>query len=122
VRMGRDAHEHKCSVTHVAEWVRIQCDRLGTGRADLVAGDKRDLKFFTTKEGLSWHGENVVAQFSMRPGDRRVIQWIAPDLWWSVWQGDEGKMAGGFQTIGPLFGIVAQIDWASGPEPIISIH
>lgn len=122
VRMGTGAHKHAYTVRHVAEWVRIQCNDLSTARADLVAGKKRDLKFFKVDEGSSIEGDHVVAQFSLRPGDRRVIQWTSPDLWWSVWQGDEGKMASGIQPIGAVFGVMAQIDWSSGSEPIISIY
>ena len=70
----------------------------------------------------SFDGENIVAQFSMRPGDRRIIQWLSQDLWWWTWLGDEGLMASGIQSVGPMYGLVAQIDWASGPEPILSLH
>jgi hypothetical protein len=122
VRMGTDARNHHCSVKYIAEWVRIQCDNLSTVRADLIAGEKRDLKFFKVDAGISIEGDNVVAQFSMRPGDRRVIQWTSPDLWWFVWQGDEGKMASGIESIGPVFGLMAQIDWATSSEPTISIY
>jgi len=122
VRMGTDARNHRCSVKYIAEWVRIQCDNLSTARADLIAGEKRDLKFVNMDTGFTIEGNNVAAQFSMRPGDRRVIQWVSPDLWWSVWQGDEGKMASGIESIGSVFGLMAQVDWASGPEPTISIY
>jgi len=123
VRMGNEAGRHGCYVKHVAEWVRIQCDSLGTSRADLAAGEKRDLTLFKVPDvGYTSGGENVVAQFSMHPGDRRVIQWIAQDLWWWTWDGDEGRMASGIQSMGAMYGLVAQIDWASGPEPIMTIY
>lgn len=121
VRMGGEALRHDCYVEHVADWVRIECNNLGAGRADLLGGEKRDLTLFKGRVS-SFDGEDIVAQFSMRPGDRRVIQWVSQDLWWWTWQGDEGLMASGIQSIGPMYGLVAQIDWASGPEPIISIH
>lgn len=123
VRMGREARDHQCSVTHVSEWVRIHCADLSTGRVDLLAGEARDVTFFPENvHRYSNFGEDMGVQFSMRPGDRRVIQWAAADVWWSVWQGDEGKMASGMQVMGPMFGMVAQIDWASGPEPVIVIY
>lgn len=122
IRMGNEALHHRCAVRRVAEWVRIQCGNLSTTRADLVAGEKRDLTFFQTGESSAWLKEaHIGAQFSMRPGDRRLIQFISPDLWWSVWQGDEGKMASGIVTVGAMFGIMVQVDW-SGPEPVIAIY
>jgi hypothetical protein len=122
VRIGYEARRRLCTVKHVAEWVRIQCTDLNATRVDLVAGEKRDLKFIKTESGYSMYGENVAVQFSMRPGDRRVLHWIMPDVWWYVWDGDEGKMASGFQPMGPMFGLMVQIDWASGSEPIISVY
>ena len=123
VRMGREASGHGCYVTHIGEWVRVQCDKLGTSRADLVAGEKRDLTLINAaKVEYVTDGDNVVAQFSMRPGDRRVIQWIVQDLWWWTWHGDEGLMASGIQSVGATYGVVAQIDWVSGPEPIMTIY
>jgi hypothetical protein len=121
VRIGGEARRHECYVKHVADWVRIECNNLGAGRADLLAGEKRDLTLFKGSV-RSFDGEDIVAQFSMRPGDRRVIQWTSQDFWWWTWNGDEGLMASGIQSIGPMYGLVAQIDWASGPEPIISLH
>lgn len=122
IRMGRGAHRHSCVVKQIAEWVSIACSDLPTARVDLIAGEKRDLKFFNTGERASFFGSSAGAQFSMHPGDRRVIQWTSPDLWWSVWQGDEGKMASGIMPIGSLFGLMVQVDWASGPEPVIAIY
>ena len=122
VRMGKEAIRHSCQVKHIAEWVRIHCDNLSTGRADLVAGEKRDLQFIKSDDRYITNGDSVDAQFSMHAGDRRVIQWTAPDLWWSVWQGDEGKMASGIVAIGVLFGLMVQVDWASGTEPTIAIY
>lgn len=122
VRMGKEAIRHSCQVKHIAQWVRIHCHDLSVVRADLIAGEKRDLQLIKSKGRYSFDGENVDAQFSMHAGDRRVIQWTAPDLWWSVWQGDEGKMASGIVSIGQLFGLMVQVDWASGAEPIIAIY
>jgi hypothetical protein len=120
VRMGRDAQRHECFVKRIAEWIRIGCAKQTTGRVDLLAGEKRDLTILLDKEE-GFFGNKMVAQFSMHPGDRRVIQWIEPDLWWSTWTSDGQKWASGFQVTGPMFGMVMQVDWSAGPEPVISI-
>jgi hypothetical protein len=120
VRIGADAERHKCYASHIAEWVRIECPLMDAARVDILAGEKRDFSVIGSKEG--WHGEVMRAQFSMRPGDRRIIQWIMPDLWSEVWPGDNGEwMSGGPMNQGPMFGVSVQVDWASGPEPLISI-
>lgn len=119
VRVGRDAARHKCVITHVAEWIRVTCPN--TGRADLVAGEKRDLTLTLGDEPVAdMYGDAMTAQFSMRPGDRRVIQWIEPDLWWSVW--DHGAMASGFMVTGAMSGAVLQVAWAAGSEPVLSMY
>lgn len=120
IRRGR---QHNCQAKHVAEWVRIRCDGLTTARVDLLAGEKRDLTILEDqdKEGR-YMGENMGVQFSMRPGDRRVIQWAEADLWSEVWRGDDGWMSGGARSIGGMLGMVLQVDWASGPEPVISMY
>jgi len=123
LRMGRDAKNHTCFAKRIGEWVRIGCSDLEAGRVDLLSGETRDLTILMDKEdshGLQ--GNKMVAQFSMRQGDRRVIQWLEPDVWWWVWQGEEGLMGSGFEVTGPMFGMVAQVDWASGPDPLIAIY
>jgi len=120
VRIGADAERHKCYASHIAEWVRIECPEMNAGRVDLLAGEKRDFTIIAAKDG--WHGENMQVQFSMRPGDRRIIQWIMPDLWSEVWGGDNGEwLSGGSMNQGPMLGVAVQVDWASGTEPMISI-
>jgi hypothetical protein len=120
VRMGNEARGHGCQVTHVAEWVRVRCDRLVSVRVDVLAGEKRD--FSVLAAGHDYEGDRLLAQFSMRRGDRRVIQWIAPDLWEDIWPGDNGDwMTGGSQPIGPMYGVAVQVDWASGDEPLILV-
>ena len=120
IRMGADAERHECSVRHIGEWVRIECPEMDAGRVDILAGEKRDFSVIGGKQG--WHGENMTAQFSMHPGDRRIIQWIMPDLWSEVWGGDNGEwMSGGPKNQGPMLGVSVQVDWASGPEPMISV-
>ncbi len=120
VRMGDEARRRGCTVTHVASWVRVGCKALMAARVDLLAGEKRDFSILRTGEG--YQGEAMTAQFSMRPGDRRIIQWIAPDLWEDVWPGDNGDwMTDGARPIGPMYGMAVQVDWASGSEPLISM-
>jgi hypothetical protein len=120
VRMGEGARAQGCRAWHVAEWVRIGCGGLEAVRIDLLAGEKRDLTLLGSKDGSQ--GEEMTAQFSMRPGDRRILQWIAPDLWEEVWPGDNGDwMTGGAHAIGPMYGVSLQVDWASGSDPIISM-
>lgn len=120
VRMGRGAIDNGCVVEHVLEWVRVRCERLTTGRMDLVAGEKRDFSIVATGY-VDWKlGENMSAVFSMRPGDRRVVQWLEPDEWEEVWWGDEGLMASGVRVVGPMFGAALQVDW-SGAEPKMSL-
>lgn len=120
IRMGADAERHGCYAKHIGEWVRIDCKEMTTGRVDLLAGEKRDFSILPGPRG--WHGENMQVQFSMKAGDRRIIQWIMDDSWSEVWPGDNGEwMSGGSNSRGPMLGVSAQVDWASGPEPIISI-
>lgn len=120
IRIGADAQRHGCYVRHIAEWVRIECPLMDAGRVDILAGEKRDFTIIGAKDG--WHGENMQVQFSMHQGDRRIIQWIMPDLWSEVWGGDNGEwMSGGPMNQGPMLGVSVQVDWASGPEPMISI-
>ena len=121
IRMGADADHHGCRVTHIAEWVRVSCGEMNAARVDLLAGEKRDLTIIGSPSGS--HGEDMSAQFSMRPGDRRILQWIMSDLWSQVWPGDNGEwMSGGSENRGPMLGVSVQVDWASGPEPIIAIY
>ena len=120
VRMGADARRNACWVRHIAEWVRVGCDDLRAARVDLLAGEKRDLSILGSKEG--YQGESMTAQFSMRPGDRRILQWIVADLWETVWQGENGEWASDAPTPnGPMFGMAVQVDWASGSEPTLSM-
>jgi hypothetical protein len=120
VRMGRGAIDNGCVVEHVLEWVRVRCEKLTTGRVDLVAGEKRDFSIAVADHSGGMFGENMLAVFSMRSGDRRVVQWLAPDEWEDVWWGDEGLMASGVRVVGPMFGAALQVDW-SGPEPKMSL-
>jgi hypothetical protein len=120
VRMGRGAIDNGCVVEHVQEWVRVRCERLTTGRVDLVAGEKRDFSITVADQSAHSFGEDMQAVFSMHPGDRRVVQWLAPDEWIETWWGDEGLMASGARVIGPMFGAALQVDW-SGPEPKMSL-
>lgn len=120
IRIGADAVRHSCDVRHIAEWVRVECDDMRAARVDILAGEKRDFTVIGSPDG--YHGEKMSAQFSMRPGDRRIIQWIMSDTWSEVWPGDNGEwMSGGPQSRGPMLGVAVQVDWASGPEPILSI-
>lgn len=120
IRMGADAARHGCYAKHIGEWVRIECTDMRAARVDILAGEKRDFKVIGSKEG--YQGENMQAQFSMHAGDRRIIQWIMEDLWSEVWPGDNGEwMSGGSNSRGPMLGVSVQVDWASGPEPMISI-
>lgn len=121
VRIGRDAKDNKCVVKHVAEWVRVSCAGLDSGRVDLIAGEARDLSILvaTTKEPSVLFGDDMQVQFSMRPGDRRIIQWLETDVWWEVWGG--GTMASGLRVIGPMFGVMLQVDWTEGSEPTIAL-
>lgn len=120
VRMGRGAIDNRCVVEHVKEWVRVRCDALSTARVDLVSGEKRDLSIVIEPKRERLFGDAMDAVFSMHPGDRRIIQWLAADDWAEVWHGDEGLMASGARVIGPMFGVALQVDW-SGPEPKISL-
>lgn len=121
VRMGADAERHHCVVKHIAEWVRIECPEMDTARVDILAGEKRDFSVIGSKDG--WNGENMQVQFSMRPGDRRIIQWVMSDLWSEVWPGDYGEWMSGIpNSVGPMLGISMQVDWASGAEPMISVY
>lgn len=120
LRIGADAERHKCYAKHIGEWVRIECPEMDAGRVDILAGEKRDFTVIGASEG--YQGENMQVQFSMHKGDRRIIQWTMPDLWSEVWPGDNGEwMSGGSNSQGPMLGVALQVDWASGPEPIISI-
>jgi hypothetical protein len=121
IRMGADAERHSCRVKHIGEWVRIECNDMRAARVDILAGEKRDFTVIGSSEG--WHGENMKAQFSMHSGDRRIIQWIMSDTWSTVWPGDNpGEwMSGGPENQGPMLGVAVQVDWAAGPDPIISI-
>lgn len=120
IRIGADAARHGCYAKHIGEWVRIDCAEMRAGRVDLLAGEKRDFTIIGSKDG--WDGERMQAQFSMHSGDRRIIQWLMPDLWSQVWPGDNGEwMSGGSESRGPMLGASVQVDWASGPEPMISI-
>jgi len=120
IRIGADAARHSCHVKHIAEWVRVDCDDMRAARVDILAGEKRDFTVLGSSDGF--HGENMTAQFSMRPGDRRIIQWIMSDTWSFVWLGENGDwLSGGSESRGAMLGVVVQVDWASGPEPIISI-
>jgi hypothetical protein len=120
VRLGVDASRHGCYMVHIAEWVRVVCSEMSSARVDILAGEKRDFKVIGSSEGD--HGEDMRAQFSIRQGDRRIIQWIMSDTWSQIWPGDYGEwMSGGAQSQGPMLGVTVQVDWASGPEPMISI-
>jgi len=119
IRMGADAEKHACRVTHINEWVRIECTEMSSARVDILAGEKRD--FTVIGDSSGYHGENMKAQFSMRAGDRRIVQWIMADTWSFVWMGDEGWASGGGENQGPMLGVSVQVDWATGPEPMISI-
>jgi hypothetical protein len=114
--MGRGAIDNGCVVEHVLEWVRVRCEKLTTGRVDLVAGEKRDFSIAVADHSGGMFGEDMRAVFSMHPGDRRIVQWLVPDEWEDVWWGDEGLMASGVRVVGPMFGAALQVDW-SGPEP-----
>jgi hypothetical protein len=121
VRMSADAERHRCYVKHIAEWVRIECPEMDTARVDILAGEKRDFSVIGSSEG--WNGENMQVQFSMRPGDRRVIQWVMADLWSEVWPGDNGEWMSGIpNSLGPMLGASVQVDWASGSEPMIWVY
>jgi hypothetical protein len=120
VRMGRGAIDNGCVVEHVQEWVRVRCEKLNTGRVDLVSGEKRDFSIAAAEHSTGMFGEDMQPVFSMHPGDRRIVQWLEPDMWEEVWWGDEGLMASGARVIGPMFGAALQVDW-SGPEPKMSL-
>lgn len=119
IRIGADASRHGCYMVHIAEWVRVICGEMRSARIDILAGEKRDFRVIGSSEG--YHGEDMQAQFSIRQGDRRIIQWIMADIWNFIWRGDEGWMSDGGQSNGPMLGVTVQVDWASGPEPMISI-
>ena len=120
IRIGADADRHDCFMVHIAEWVRVVCGKMSSARVDILAGEKRDFRVIGSPEG--YHGEDMRAQFSMRKGDRRIIQWIMVDTWSEVWPSGNGEwMSGGAQSRGPMLGVTVQVDWASGPEPMISI-
>lgn len=121
IRIGADAERHDCIVKHIAEWVRVDCPPMDTARVDILAGEKRDFTVIGSTDG--WQGENMQVQFSMRPGDRRIIQWTMSDLWSEVWPGDNGEWLSGIpNSIGPMFGVSVQVDWASGSEPMIWVY
>jgi hypothetical protein len=120
VRIGADASQHGCYMVHIAEWVRVVCGEMRSARVDILAGEKRDFRVIGSKEG--YHGEDMQAQFSIRQGDRRIIQWSMSDTWAEIWPGENGEwMSSGGQSRGPMLGVTVQVDWASGPEPMISI-
>jgi hypothetical protein len=120
VRMGDEAKRNDCKVTHVAEWVRVRCERLQAVRIDVLAGEKRD--FSVLPGGNDYRGDRLLMQFSMRRGDRRVIQGTAADLWQDIWPGEGGEwFSGGSQPQGPMYGVAVQVDWASVDEPMISV-
>jgi hypothetical protein len=119
VRQGRWAKDNDCFISHVREWVRVSCARLSGARVDLLSGEARDLQI-SVGESRWPFGDDMTVQFSMRPGDRRVIQWIEPDTWISVW--GHGTMSSGHQLQGPMYGMVVQVDWASGPEPTLTMY
>lgn len=119
IRRGADARRHECVMRHIAEWVRIECKAMRSARVDILAGEIRD--FTVIGESSGYHGENMQAQFSMHQGDRRIIQWTMVDGWSQVWLGEQGWMSGGTENQGPMLGVAVQVDWASGPEPMISI-
>ena len=105
---------------YIAEWIRVECHAMRAARVDILAGEKRDFTVIGSPDG--YHGEDMTAQFSMRPGDRRIIQWIMSDTWSDIWRGENGEwFTGGSHYQGPMLGVAVQVDWASGPEPIISI-
>jgi hypothetical protein len=120
VRMGRGAIDNGCVVEHVQEWVRVRCEKLTTARVDLVAGEKRDFSITAGDHSVGMFGEDMQAVLSMHPGDRRVVQWLAPDEWTDVWWGDEGLMSSEARVVGPMFGAALQVDW-SGQEPKMSL-
>jgi hypothetical protein len=123
IRMGRDARKHGCSVKHVGAWVRVGCDALDTGRIDLLTGETRDLSFRVDKDAKGYlDGDSMFVQFSMRAGDRRIVQWASPDMWVWVWRDGPDLMASGAQPVGGMLGVVLQVDWASGTEPVITLH
>jgi hypothetical protein len=120
IRIGADASRHGCHMVHIAEWVRVVCGEMRSARVDILAGEKRDFRVIGSSDG--YHGEDMQAQLSIRQGDRRIIQWIMSDTWSEIWPGENGEwMSGGGQSRGPMLGVTVQIDWASGPEPMISI-
>jgi len=103
-----------CKAQRLREWIRVRCEGISLGAISLLGGDRKDLVLqldpveVEGEFGVFPEGGEIV--FPVRPGDRRVIEWL--------------RIAFGYKganSIEPFF--VLSEEWLEGePRPTIVVH
>jgi hypothetical protein len=108
-RKSRDASS--CEATRVREWLRVRCPMPAMGALKTMGANRRGerLRIEERFEQQSWSSSGAEVVLPMRPGDRRVIEWLSLDSGY--------KGLSGFSTV-----FVVSEQWIAGErEPIVTV-